>query len=99
MTIEEPTEGELIDAARRIHKQRDDLEAALAKCRLASKSVAMRLIFDHGYNLNRVALLTGHMRPTLRIWVESEIAKRADDGLQSPSVDEISTRAARVKRT
>ena len=74
----------LLDTARRVRAQREDLELALDKCRREARVIAIALIFDHGYSLNKCSSLTGHMRPTLRVWVEAEIARRADLGLTSP---------------
>lgn len=77
-----------IAAARSTRNEREELEVALDRNRRSSRELAIRLIFDHELSLARVAAITGHMRPTLRVWVESEIAKRAEAGKNSPTVRE-----------
>lgn len=86
MTNEPTPLDELIDQARRTRHERETLEVALELCRRTSRDVALQLLFDHQLPLSKVSLLTGHMRPTLRVWVESETARRTDNGLSSPTI-------------
>lgn len=62
------------------------LSRDLERARRESRALAIELLFEHGYALSRVATLTGHTRPTLRVWVANEVMKRADDGKTSPSL-------------
>jgi len=41
------------------------------RLRAESRALALQLIIDHGYSLNKTSLLTGHERATLKVWVES----------------------------
>lgn len=74
---------QLLALARQTKERRMELEADLETCRRQSRSVAIALIFDHGYSLLKTSSVTGHMRPTLRVWVDNEILRRADDSLTS----------------
>jgi hypothetical protein len=75
----------LLVTVRLVREQREQFEAALDRCRRESRALAIELIFDHGFSVNRTSMLTGHMRPTLMVWVNLEIERRSDLGLQSPS--------------
>jgi hypothetical protein len=66
----------LLQLAQITRAKREQYEDALAECRRESKSLALQLIFDYAFSLNRVSAITGHMRPTLKVWVESEAARR-----------------------
>jgi hypothetical protein len=74
---------ELLALARVTKERRMELERDLEKCRRTSKSVAIALIFDHGYSVLKTSVLTGHMRPTIKVWVDAEIARRGDHALTS----------------
>jgi hypothetical protein len=64
-----------------IRTRRALLEDDLAKCRQTSRDLALELIFDFNYPLRRVEAITGHFRPTLRVWVARAIA----DGRPAPA--------------
>jgi hypothetical protein len=74
---------ELLALARVTKERRMQLEADLEKCRRTSRSVAIRLIFDHGYSVLKTSVTTGHMRPTIKVWVDAEIARRGDHSMTS----------------
>lgn len=84
----EPTNLDVVIAmARAKRHEREQLEDSLERCRRESRALAIQMIFDFELSLSKVAMLTGHMRPTLRVWIESEVAKRADQGKTSHVVD------------
>jgi len=66
---------ELIEHAKDLKGNREALESALASCRRDSKSVVLQLIFHHGWSINKAAVLTGHMNPTIKVWVDRTIAE------------------------
>lgn len=76
--------NELLKAVQFTRSEREELESALASCRQASRTYALELIFEYNYTLQKCASLTGHMRPTLRIWVEAEAARRNKLGMAVP---------------
>jgi hypothetical protein len=79
----EPTKLDtILELVRVTRAKREQYEADLAECRRESRALALQLVFDFGYPLTRVSALTGHMRPTLRVWVESEAARRGIPGFK-----------------
>lgn len=65
----------LLARLRALRVEREELEQALERTRRESRSLALQLIFDHQYSVNKCAVASGHMRPTLKVWIESELAK------------------------
>lgn len=82
MTSKPEPLDDVLGRAQILRLQREGFEASLAECRRQSRSVAMTLIFDYAYSLARVSALTGHMRPTLRVWIEVEAARRDNPGFK-----------------
>ena len=77
----------LLSTVRTMREHREKLESALEKSRRESRALVLELIFEHGFSLHRCTVLTGHMRPTIKVWVDAEIARRADLGLRSRITD------------
>lgn len=65
----------LLARLRALRVQREELERALELTRRESRTLTLQLIFDHEYSINKAAVSSGHMRPTLKVWIESELAK------------------------
>jgi hypothetical protein len=82
MTNEPANLDTLLQLAQITRAKREQYEDALAECRRESKTYALSLIFDYAFSLNRVSALTGHMRPTLKVWVEAEAARRNMPGFK-----------------
>lgn len=49
----------------------DATEDYWKRLRQESKSLALQLVFDHGYSVNKTALVTGHHRNTIKVWIEA----------------------------
>ena len=73
-----PPPQELIDAASAVRVQREMLELQLSGCRRTSRDLALRLLIEFEQPLDRVSRLTGHHRPTLKSWLDVELAKGKD---------------------
>lgn len=67
-------EKELLLRVANTREKLADIEREWKLLRLQSRHYALELWFEHDYSLNRVSALTGHMRPTLRAWIERALA-------------------------
>lgn len=76
----------LLHEVQKTRIQREVLEGELASTRVASRKLALSLIFDHRFSLGKVESLTGHMRPTLKSWANVEIARRRANGESSTEI-------------
>lgn len=68
------TSSELDTLLRNVAETRGKLEAIEASWKIhraTSKAYALRLLIEYEFPLNRVHLLTGHERATLRTWLAS----------------------------
>lgn len=61
----------LLEEVARTRGKLDAIEANWKTTRAHSRALALSLLLDHGYTINKTALLTGHQRATLRVWVQS----------------------------
>lgn len=68
------TEKETLQRVRATREQLDAIELKWKRLRLESRHYALELWFVHNYSINRISEVTGHMRPTLKIWIERSLA-------------------------
>lgn len=73
----------LLARLKALRVEREEHEKALEAARRESRGLVIQLLWDHGYSVNRAAIASGHMRPTLKVWIESELAKRPTETLPS----------------
>jgi len=67
---DEWTEDQVLEALAHNRQQLADLEREWKKMREHSKTLCLALITKHGLSMSRVALLSGHHRNTMKIWLD-----------------------------
>ena len=67
-------EKDLLLRVQNTRERLDAIEKEWKLLRLQSRHYALELWFVHNYSINRISELTGHMRPTLRVWIDRSLA-------------------------
>lgn len=65
------TTDSLLEEVARTRAELAAVEAKWKSIRAHSRALALSLLLDHGYTVNKVAVLTGHQRATLLVWLNA----------------------------
>lgn len=68
------SEKELLLRVENTREKLADIEREWKLLRIQSRHYALELWFEHNYSLMRLSRVTGHMRNTLRAWIERALA-------------------------
>ena len=84
MTDSQPSIDYVLKSVAETRGKLDATETYWKALRRESRSLALTLILDYGYSVDKTHRLTGHHRNTLKVWVDREERERyvqANSGL------------------